>query len=48
MIQPQVHRPRDSAGSSFSLVTADEGLAASHYYYALVDVDSPGYELFPQ
>lgn len=38
--------PRDSAGSEFLLVTQAEGFATSYYYYALVDADAPGYELY--
>lgn len=36
--------PRDSVGSAFVHTAADE---TTSYYYTLVDVDTPGYELIP-
>lgn len=38
--------PRDSAGSDFIAVAAGNVVATEYYYYALVDADVPGYELW--
>lgn len=40
--------PRDSAGSAFTPVKVENGWITSYYYYAFVDVDAPGYELYPE
>lgn len=37
--------PRDSAGSVFTAVTEENAFVTEYYYYALTDVDAPGYEL---